>query len=90
MGKDVVDHVCSVFLRQVVLRMKDLGLNRSTLAKRMNVSRPYITALLSRDVNISFATAIKLAKALQMDFTPQLTLSPDAEVSDSKKLAPAV
>lgn len=69
---DSVDHICSVFLRQVLLRMKQLGLNKTELAKRMNVSRPYITKVLSGDVNFSFATAAKLANALQMDFLPEL------------------
>jgi len=54
--------------------MKELGLNKTELAKRMNVSRPYVAAVLSRDVNITFRTAAKLAKALQMDFVPELGL----------------
>ena len=61
-----------MFLRQVLKRMKQLGLNQSALAKRMNVSRPYISKVLKSDVNISFGTAGKLAKALEMDFFPEL------------------
>ena len=38
----------------------------------MKVSRPYITKVLRQDVNFSFRTAAKLARALQMDFTPEL------------------
>ena len=38
----------------------------------MNVSRPYISKVLRSDVNISFGTAAKLAKALEMDFFPEL------------------
>lgn len=67
-----VDHIGSAFLRQVLRRMKQLGLNQSALAQRMKVSRPYISKVLKSDVNISFATAAKLAHALQMDFFPQL------------------
>lgn len=52
--------------------MKQLGLNQSALAQRMNVSRPYISKVMKGDVNISFATAAKLARALQMDFFPVL------------------
>lgn len=55
-----------MFLRQVLKWMKQLGLNQSALAKRMNVSRPYISKVLRSDVNISFGTAAKLAKALEM------------------------
>ena len=59
--------------------MKQLGLNQSALAQRMNVSRPYISKVLRSDVNISFATAAKLAKALEMDFFPELrATSPSA------------
>ena len=61
-----------MFLRQVLKRMKQLGLNQSALAKRMNVSRPYISKVLRSDVNISFGTAAKLARALEMDFFPEL------------------
>ena len=82
-----VDGIGSMFLRQVLKRMKQLGLNQSALAKRMNVSRPYITKVLRSDVNISFGTApliatpagqptaggyAKLARALEMDFFPEL------------------
>lgn len=69
-----VDKLCSQFLRAIILRMKELGLNQTTLAKRMKVSRAYVSKVLSgRDVNFSFATALRLAKALKMDFVPQLT-----------------
>ena len=68
-----LNHIGSLFLRQVLRRMKDLGLNQSALAKRMNVSRPYISKVLRSDVNISFGTAAKLARALEMDFFPTLT-----------------
>ena len=52
--------------------MKALGLSQTALAKRMKVSRPYVTKVLSGDVNISFRTAAKFAQALQMDFLPLL------------------
>lgn len=61
--------------------MKQLGISQTELAKRMNVSRPYITKVLSHDVNFSFRTAAKLANALKMDFFPDLR--PQGE-SDSK------
>lgn len=69
---NALDHICSAFLRRVLLRMKELGLNNTTLAKRMKVSRPYITKVLHGDVNFTFHTATKLATALQMDFFPEL------------------
>ena len=67
-----VDRIGSSFLRRILLRMKSLGINQSELAKRMKVSRPYITKVLRQDVNFSFRTAAKLAHALEMDFFPEL------------------
>ena len=67
-----VDRIGSAFLRKLILRMKALGLSQTALAERMKVSRPYVTKVLSGDVNISFRTAAKFAHALQMDFFPVL------------------
>jgi transcriptional regulator with XRE-family HTH domain len=66
------NHLICAFLRRVIIQMKRLGLNQTQLAKRMKVSRPYVTKLLSGDVNITFGTALRLAQALQMDFFPDL------------------
>ena len=52
--------------------MKDIGISQTELAKRMHVSRPYITKVLHQDVNFSFRTAARLAEALKMDFFPDL------------------
>ena len=68
----VVDRIGSAFLRQILLRMKELGVSQSELAARMKVSRPYITKVLHQDVNFSFRTAAKLANALKLDFFPEL------------------
>ena len=67
-----IDHIGSAFLRRILRRMKQLGISQTELARRMNVSRPYVTKVLSRDVNFSFRTAAKLANALKMDFFPDL------------------
>ena len=67
-----IDKIGSAFLRQILLRMKELGVNQTELARRMEVSRPYITKVLRHDVNFSFRTAAKLAAALKMDFFPEL------------------
>jgi transcriptional regulator with XRE-family HTH domain len=69
---DTLDKIGSAFLRQILLRMKELGVNQTELARRMEVSRPYITKVLRQDVNFSFRTAAKLAAALKMDFFPKL------------------
>ena len=67
-----IDRIGSAFLRRILLRMKELGVSQTELAKRMQVSRPYITKVLHQDVNITFRTAAKLACALKMDFFPDL------------------
>ena len=64
-----IDKIGSAFLRQILLRMKELGISQTELARRMKVSRPYITKVLHEDVNFSFRTAAKLANALKMDFS---------------------
>ncbi len=69
---DALDKIGSAFLRKLIFRMKALGLSQTALAKRMNVSRPYVAKVLSGDVNISFRTAAKFARALQLDFIPTL------------------
>ena len=68
----IVDRVGSAFLRRILRRMKELGMSQTDLARRMKVSRPYITKVLHQDVNFSFRTAAKLANALKMDFFPEL------------------
>ena len=69
---NAIDHIGSAFLRRILRRMKELGVSQSELAKRMKVSRPYVTKVLRQDVNFSFRTAAKLASALKMDFFPEL------------------
>lgn len=76
-----IDKVGSAFLRRILLRMKQLGVSQTELAKRMKVSRPYITKVLCQDVNITFRTAAKLANALKMDFCPDLCLQESQEVT---------
>ena len=78
-----VDRIGSVFLRRILKRMKELGMSQTDLARRMKVSRPYISKVLRQDVNFSFRTAAKLANALKMDFFPELRPQEDAEVECS-------
>ena len=80
-----IDHIVSSFLRQILLQMKAMGLSQTELAKRMHVSRPYISKVLRGDVNISFGTAAKLAHALALDFSPEL--KPLGSVGESNRTA---
>ncbi|MCR5414823.1 MAG: helix-turn-helix domain-containing protein [Kiritimatiellae bacterium] len=56
------------FWQQVEVRMAELHLTHDGLAKRMNVARPYVSKLLTGSVNISFGSAQKIARALNMEF----------------------
>ena len=67
-----IDKIGSAFLLRILHRMQELGVSQAELAKRMDVSRPYITKMLHQNVNITFRTAEKLANALRMDFLPEL------------------
>ena len=89
-----IDKIGSAFLRRILRRMKQLGVSQTELARRMNVSRPYITKVLHQDVNISFRTAAKLANALRMDFFPELrpqaeeeATPPESTIADPASLA---
>ena len=77
-----IDKVGSAFLRRILRRMKELGVSQTELARRMKVSRPYVTKVLSRDVNFSFRTAAKLANALKMDFFPDLREQEAGDAAD--------
>ena len=68
----VVNRVGSIFLRSILQRMKELGISQTELAKRMNASRPYVVKVLHGDVNITLGSAARFAKALQLDFFPDL------------------
>ena len=72
MQSKAANHLICAFLRRCLRQMKRLGINQSDLARRMKVTRPYITKLMSGDVNITFGTALRLARALEMDFFPEL------------------
>ena len=78
---NAIDKIGSAFLRRILLRMKELGVSQTELAKRMQVSRPYITKVLHQDVNITFRPAAKLAIALKMDFFPDLRLQESQELT---------
>lgn len=81
-----MDKVGSYFLRCILLRMKELGVSQSELAKRMKASRPYVVKCLHGDVNITFGSAARFAKALKCDFVPELR----TEKGESYSTAPVI
>ena len=74
-----LDEIGNTFLRAMLVRMKELGLNKSALARRLNVSRAYVTKVFDGKANFTFASAYHFARALRMDFTPQLTIDPESD-----------
>ncbi len=48
--------------------MKEKGINKTELAKRMETSPSYITQIFRLNKNISIKTLIKLCQALEIDF----------------------
>jgi predicted transcriptional regulator len=70
----MINTLSSSFISSIVERMSELEVTQKELARRMNVSGPYIHKVLNHDVNISFSTASKLATALGLDFQPVLRI----------------
>ena len=67
-----VDRYGQMFLKSILLRMKEPGVSQTDLAVRPKVLRPSVSKALHGEVNITFASAVRFAKALQLDFFPQL------------------
>lgn len=53
---------------RVLSRIEQLGISQAELARRMGVSRPMITKLLTGDSNFQLKTLLRLSDALEMDF----------------------
>ena len=68
-----------MFLKSLLLRMKELGVSQGELAARMKTSRPYVCKALHGEINITFASAARFARALHLDFLPQLVQSSTGE-----------
>ena len=97
-----LDEIGNTFLRAMLVRMKELGLNKSALARRLNVSRAYVTKVFDGKANFTFASPLlghrlrrlallggysyHFARALQMDFTPQLTIDPESNPPSALQL----
>jgi len=71
--KRTINKTSQDFLNKIHAFLQENDITQSDLAKRLRVSRPYVTKVLSGDVNISFMTATKFARALNMDFAPELS-----------------
>lgn len=57
---------------RVLDRLEHLGISQAELARRLGVSRPMITKLLTGDSNFQIRTLLRLADALKMDLAIDL------------------
>ena len=56
------------FTGEVLSRMKEVGLGKSALARRLDVQPGMVTRLLSGRNNFELATMVRLARALECEF----------------------
>jgi transcriptional regulator with XRE-family HTH domain len=59
---------------KIVLRMKELNINRTELAKRLGVQKPFVTKLLNGNHNLTVKTMASIAQALEGELV--LDISP--------------
>lgn len=71
--KRSINKTSSEFLALVKETMQAEDITQSALAKKLDVSRPYVTRVLSGDINLSTRTAAKFAAALGLDFAPEMS-----------------
>lgn len=64
--------------------MSRRGLNNTELAELLGCSKPYITKILSGDVNLTIATLAKLSIALDCNLTSELVCKEDADKSEKE------
>jgi len=73
------------FTREIVQRMKRLGVSRADLARRLGTSQAYITKLLGGNTNFTLLTMARVALALEgvvhVRVTDRTTVSVNAERS---------
>ena len=69
--------VISDFTERICRRLEELGITQSEFARRLGVTRAYVTNFLRGDVNFTFDTAVRISTALGMDFEATLVTKND-------------
>ena len=69
--------VISDFTERICRRLEELGITQSELARRLGVTRAYVTNFLRGNVNFTFDTAVRISTALGMDFEATLVTKSD-------------
>jgi len=70
------------FTEQVVSRMEENGITRAELARRLNVSKVFITKLLNGNPNLTIKTMVSLARILDRDLKVELRGERDSSLED--------
>jgi transcriptional regulator with XRE-family HTH domain len=73
----------------VTTRLQQQGISQAELARRLGVSRPMITKLLTGDSNFQLRTLLRLAEALEMELQVSLVERSAADPNEATSL-PAV
>lgn len=60
------------FTEKIVLKMKELNINRAELARRLGVSKSFVTKLLNGNPNLTIKTMMSLADVLNCDLNLDL------------------
>ncbi len=60
----ITESVILEFTESIVKRMEELSITRTELAKRLNVSKAFITKLLNGNPNLTIKTMVAISKAL--------------------------
>ena len=69
--------VISDFTERICRRLEELGITQSEFARRLGVTRAYVTNFLRGNVNFTFDTAVRISTALGMDFEATLVTKDD-------------
>ncbi|MCD4786136.1 MAG: helix-turn-helix transcriptional regulator [Candidatus Eremiobacteraeota bacterium] len=79
---DLTEKICEI--------MKEKGINRTELARRMGVDKSYVTRLLGGPPNITIETLMKIAIALETDIRVELGTSVIKEKPEREAEFPAL
>lgn len=68
-----VERAKIIFTDEVGERMETLGLSRKDLAECLGTKPPYVTKILRGSTNFTLDSMVKIADALDCDFSPNMT-----------------
>jgi transcriptional regulator with XRE-family HTH domain len=66
------DYAMLEFTTKLSQTIKQKGITKAELARRMETSQAYITKLFRGEANLTIASMVKLARCAEMEFHPEL------------------